>query len=103
MSEHRSRINGCNTTRGWDLDYYRWVDRMETSFLNKQLWRKSSQVGRGRGLPRGAGCASRDAGYIGRGLPSSCCPSLAFQGHGARLVRVQATAQAAGLRSTPCM
>lgn len=43
MSEHRSRINGCNTTRGWDLDYYRWVDRMETSFLNKQLWRKSSQ------------------------------------------------------------
>ncbi|KAL4424080.1 hypothetical protein ABPG75_001381 [Micractinium tetrahymenae] len=43
MSEHRSRINACNTTRGWDLDYYRWVDRMETSFLNRQLWRKSSQ------------------------------------------------------------
>lgn len=44
MSEHRSRINACNTTRGWDLDFYRWVDRMETSFLKKHLWRKSSQV-----------------------------------------------------------
>jgi len=44
MTEHRSRINACNTTWGWDLDFYRWVDRMETPFLTKSLWRKSSQV-----------------------------------------------------------
>lgn len=43
MSEHRSRINACNTTQGWDLDFYRWVDRMQTTFLKKPLWRKSSQ------------------------------------------------------------
>jgi hypothetical protein len=45
MSEHRSRLNACNTTEGWDLDYYRWVDRMQTRFLTRDHWRKSSQVG----------------------------------------------------------
>lgn len=44
MSEHRSRLNACNTTAGWDLDHYRWVERMRTPFLTQQLWRKSSQV-----------------------------------------------------------
>ena len=48
MSEHRSRLNSCNTTRGWDLDFYRWVERMERPFLKREQWRTSSQVGRRR-------------------------------------------------------
>jgi hypothetical protein len=47
MGEHRSRLNACNTTQGFDLDFYRWVDRMRTPFLDKPLWRKSSQARRG--------------------------------------------------------
>ncbi|KAI3432241.1 hypothetical protein D9Q98_003802 [Chlorella vulgaris] len=43
LSEHRSRVNACNTTAGWGLDHYRWVDRMATPFLPRELWRKSSQ------------------------------------------------------------
>lgn len=44
MSEHRSRLNACNTTAGWELDFYR-VDRAKGPFLPRHLWRKSSQVG----------------------------------------------------------
>lgn len=43
MSEHRSRLNACNTTAGWELDFYR-VDRAKGPFLPRHLWRKSSQV-----------------------------------------------------------
>lgn len=78
MSEHRSRINACNTTRGWDLDYYRWVDRMETSFLNKQLWRKSSQVGGCEGVPGSPAVGPErcpglhgDGGAAGRAMPGA--------------------------------
>lgn len=46
MSEHRSRLNACNTTEGWSLDFYR-VDRASGPFLPRHLWRKSSQVRRG--------------------------------------------------------
>lgn len=28
MSEHRSRVNACNTTAGWSLDFYRWGARL---------------------------------------------------------------------------
>lgn len=47
VSERLSRINACNTTRGWRLFDHRWVDRMATKRLKKHHWRKSWQVSLG--------------------------------------------------------
>ncbi len=44
VHERLSRINACNTTRGWRLFEHRWVDRMATPRLKKHHWRKSWQV-----------------------------------------------------------
>ncbi|PRW32548.1 Transcription initiation factor TFIID subunit 13 [Chlorella sorokiniana] len=43
VSERLSRINACNTTRGWRLFEHRWVDRMATHRLKEHHWRKSWQ------------------------------------------------------------
>ena len=43
LGEPLSRINACNTTRGWKLAEHRWVARMAGPRLRKHHWRKSWQ------------------------------------------------------------
>ncbi|KAK9792478.1 hypothetical protein WJX73_003670 [Symbiochloris irregularis] len=42
MTETKSRLNAC-ARKGWERHVHRWIDRMGSEHLSKDMWRKSSQ------------------------------------------------------------